>query len=57
MKMQGKTVIVTGGGRGIGFGIATAFAREGANIAITNLNEQGLEEAKKWRWKGTARRC
>ena len=47
MKMQGKTVIVTGGGRGIGFGIATAFAREGANIAITNLNEQGLEEAKK----------
>lgn len=47
MKMQGKTVIVTGGGRGIGFGIATAFAKEGANIAITNLNEQGLEEAKK----------
>ena len=45
MKMQGKTVIVTGGGRGIGFGIATAFAKEGANIAITNLNEQGLQEA------------
>ena len=45
MKMQGKTVIITGGGRGIGFGIATAFAKEGANIAITNLNEQGLQEA------------
>ncbi|MEG1292742.1 MAG: SDR family NAD(P)-dependent oxidoreductase [Clostridium sp.] len=45
MKMQGKTVIVTGGGRGVGYGIATAFAKEGANIAITGLNEESLQDA------------
>ena len=27
MKMQGKTVIVTGGGRGIGFGISSRASR------------------------------
>jgi NAD(P)-dependent dehydrogenase (short-subunit alcohol dehydrogenase family) len=51
-----KTVIITGGGRprplsdgragSIGYGIATAFAKEGANIAITGRNVQKLEEAK-----------
>lgn len=45
MRMQGKTVVVTGGGRGIGLGIATAFAKEGANIAITGLNAESLAEA------------
>lgn len=47
MKMQGKTVIVTGGGRGIGYGIATAFAKEGANIAITGLDAESLQDAVK----------
>ena len=35
--LQGKTAIVTGGARGIGKAIATKFASEGANIAITDL--------------------
>ncbi len=29
-----KTIIITGGARGIGYGIATAFAKEGANLVI-----------------------
>lgn len=32
MRMKSKTVIITGGGKGIGFGVATAFAKEGADI-------------------------
>jgi len=50
----GKTVIITGGGRAtladgscgsIGYGIATAFAKEGANIVITGRNMQKLLDA------------
>ena len=35
--LEGKTAIVTGGARGIGKAIAIKFAKEGANIAITDL--------------------
>lgn len=41
-----KTVIVTGGARGIGFGIASAFAKEGANLVITSIVQSELDEAK-----------
>ena len=53
--LQGKTVIITGGGRAtledgragsIGYGIARAYAKEGANIVITGRNKQKLEDAK-----------
>ncbi len=52
---EGKTVILTGGGRSvlpdgrcgaIGYGIATAFAKEGANLVITGRNVKKLEDAK-----------
>ena len=33
--LEGKTVIITGASRGIGKGIAEAFAKQGANIAFT----------------------
>ena len=51
----GKTVIITGGGRAvlsdgragsIGYGIAKAYAKEGANIVITGRNVQKLRDAK-----------
>ena len=52
---EGKTVIVTGGGRAvlsdgrcgsIGYGIATAYAKEGCNLVLTGRNMQKLEDAK-----------
>ncbi|KAF5584875.1 3-oxoacyl-(acyl carrier) reductase [Fusarium subglutinans] len=39
-RLQGKTAIVTGGASGFGKGIATKFISEGANVIITDLNEQ-----------------
>lgn len=52
---KGKTVLITGGGKAtlqdgsagsIGYGIATAYAKEGANLVITGRNMKKLEEAK-----------
>jgi NAD(P)-dependent dehydrogenase (short-subunit alcohol dehydrogenase family) len=38
-KLQGKTAIITGGDSGIGRAVALAFAREGADVLISYLNE------------------
>lgn len=46
-RLQDNVTIITGGGKGIGFGMASAFAREGSNIVITGRNESRLAEAKK----------
>ncbi len=43
MRMQDKVAIVTGAASGIGRGIALAFAREGAKVAIADLNLAGAE--------------
>ncbi len=40
--VAGRTVIVTGGGKGIGKGIARVFARSGANVIITGRDEETL---------------
>ena len=53
--LTGKTAIITGGGRAvltdgtcgsIGYGIATAYAKEGANLVLTGRNMQKLTDAK-----------
>src|ERR1700722_852925 len=44
MDMHDKTVVVTGGGRGIGRAIALDLAEHGANLALLDLNEADLEE-------------
>ena len=53
--LKGKTAIITGGGRtvlkdgscgSIGYGIATAYAKEGCNLVLTGRDEQKLVDAK-----------
>jgi meso-butanediol dehydrogenase/(S,S)-butanediol dehydrogenase/diacetyl reductase len=44
MRMQDRTVIVTGGAQGIGRGIADRLAREGAKVMIGDLNRDRAEE-------------
>src|SRR6201991_4378687 len=43
-KLTGKRAIITGGDSGIGRAVAIAFAREGADLLISYLNEH--EDAK-----------
>jgi NAD(P)-dependent dehydrogenase (short-subunit alcohol dehydrogenase family) len=43
MRLEGKTAIVTGGGSGIGRGIVLAMAREGADIAIPDIQVLNAE--------------
>lgn len=45
MRLKDKCILVTGGSRGIGAGIATHLAREGAQVAITYTSKPEMAEA------------
>jgi NAD(P)-dependent dehydrogenase (short-subunit alcohol dehydrogenase family) len=45
MNLAGKTAVVTGGSRGIGYAIAKALLDGGANVVITGTREETIESA------------
>lgn len=61
MDLAGKTVVVTGSAKGIGKAIALAFARENANVVVSDLSEadcaQTVSEAQAAGSKAIAVKC
>ena len=61
MRLDGKVAVVTGGGSGIGEGIAMCMAREGADVAIPDIQEGNAEhvarEVTRLGRRGLAMRC
>ncbi len=45
-RLQGNVTLITGAGKGIGFGLAQAFAKEGSDLVITGRTESRLLAAK-----------
>lgn len=45
-RLKGNVTLITGGGKGIGFGLAQAFASEGSDLVITGRIESRLVSAK-----------
>lgn len=44
MLLKDRVAVITGGGSGIGRGVAERFAAEGAKLLLVDLNAKGLEE-------------
>jgi len=47
ISLDGRSAIVTGGSKGIGFAIATRFATDGGDVAIVGRGREALDEAVK----------
>jgi short-subunit dehydrogenase involved in D-alanine esterification of teichoic acids len=47
MKLEGKTILITGGASGIGLEAAKQFLEKGLKVIITGRNQAKLDEAKK----------
>lgn len=50
-RFEGQSVFVTGGNKGIGYGIARRFAEEGAKVAIASVDKETQDAAKNSRTK------
>jgi 3-oxoacyl-[acyl-carrier protein] reductase len=46
MQLEGKLVVITGAGRGIGRAMALAFARKRSNLALLDLNQSDLDRTR-----------
>ena len=46
MRLENKNIVVTAAAQGIGRATAIAFAKEGANVIATDINEEKLNEIK-----------
>ena len=57
MNLQNKTAIITGGSKGIGRGIAEAFAAEGMNVIISARHADEVEKAAREISKGGKGKC
>ena len=54
MRLKGKTAIITGGGQGLGEGMALRFAQEGANIVVVDKNPEtapAVAKTHRARWR------
>jgi 3-oxoacyl-[acyl-carrier protein] reductase len=47
MRLKGKTALITGAAQGFGLGIAETFVREGARVAVLDINGDRAKEAAK----------
>jgi 3-oxoacyl-[acyl-carrier protein] reductase len=47
ISLSGRSAVVTGGSKGIGFGVATRFAQSGADVAIVARGREALDAAVK----------
>ena len=47
MQIKGKTIAITGGGRGLGRAMALEFAGRGGNLALIDVNLADLEETRR----------
>ena len=56
-KLDGKVALVTGGDSGIGRAVAVLFAREGADVAVVYLDEEGDADETKRMVEAEGRRC
>ena len=52
-QLSGKIAIITGGSRGIGWGIAARFAREGATVIVASTSPPAKSDRNRIHWHQT----